>query len=519
MAELPSGAVTFLFTDIEGSTRLVKQLRQSYGDVLAAHQRLLREAFANHNGYEVDTQGDSFFVAFESARDALLAAVEGQLAIASHPWPEGVQVKVRMGIHTGQAVVSDGRYTGLAVHRAARIGAAGHGAQVLVSHATQTLLEDEEEDLHIALRDLGEQQLKDLDRPVRLYQASADGLQAEFPPLRHEAQLAQAAEAALAPRPVTRRRLAFGVGALGLAALAAVLILLLRNGPAAVTVRPNSVGVIDPKSNRVVDQIPVGIRPGPITSGAGSIWVANLEDRTLSRIDPHRRSAPIITLGRTPTGVAFGEGAIWVANGVLGTVQRVDTDYNTVGSPIDTPAGRSPTGAGIAVGFGSVWFASANSLVVLLAPESGKVKATSVSGSSPSGIAVDPNAVWVANRASNNVYEFSPSTHQPIAMPTVSRGPTAIATGGGAIWVAAGDANAVTRLDPFSLSTDTISVGRNPTAIAYGLGAVWVTNADDGTVSRIDPATNRVTKVIKVGNDPEGVAVYAGRVWVSVQAP
>jgi YVTN family beta-propeller protein len=123
----------------------------------------------------------------------------------------------------------------------------------------------------------------------------------------------------------------------------------------------------------------------------------------------------------------------------------------------------------------------------------------------------------VANRASNNVYEFSPSTHQPIAMPTDSRGPTAIATGGGAIWVAAGGANAVTRLDPFSLSTDTIPVGRNPSAIAYGLGAVWVTNADDGTVSRIDPATNRVTKVIKVGNDPEGVAVYAGRVWVSVQ--
>ncbi len=191
MDELPSGAITFLFTDIEGSTRLVKQLRDRYGEVLADHQRLLRAAFETHDGYEVDTQGDSFFVAFTSARNALLAAVEGQLALSSHDWPEGVEVKVRMGLHTGQAAASGGRYTGLAVHRAARIGAAGHGGQVLVSQATQTLLEDEEEDLHIFLRDLGEQRLKDLDRPVRLFQAAADGLPASFPPIRHEAELAR----------------------------------------------------------------------------------------------------------------------------------------------------------------------------------------------------------------------------------------------------------------------------------------------------------------------------------------
>jgi class 3 adenylate cyclase len=195
MAELPSGAITFLFTDIEGSTRLLKQLRERYAEILAEHQRLLRAAFAAHRGLEVDTQGDSFFVAFTSARDALLAAVEGQLTLLSHPWPEGVQIKVRMGLHTGQAAAAGGRYKGLAVHRAARIGAAGHGGQILVSQATQTLLEDEEEDLHVFLRDLGEQRLKDLDRPVRLYQAAADGLPASFPPLRPNAELAQAAEA------------------------------------------------------------------------------------------------------------------------------------------------------------------------------------------------------------------------------------------------------------------------------------------------------------------------------------
>ena len=128
-------------------------------------------------GYEVDTQGDSFFVAFASAREALLAAVEAQLALRSHTWPAGAEVKVRMGLHTGQASAQDGRYTGLAVHRAARIGSAWCTAGRSSLQATQTLLEDEEEDdLPIFLRDLGEQRLKDLDRPVRLYQATADGL-------------------------------------------------------------------------------------------------------------------------------------------------------------------------------------------------------------------------------------------------------------------------------------------------------------------------------------------------------
>jgi class 3 adenylate cyclase len=111
MADMPSGAVTFLFTDIEGSTRLVKQLRERYGEVLQEHRRLLRAAFEAHGGYEVDTQGDSFFIAFSSARDALLAAVEGQLALVSHTWPDGVEIRVRMGLHTGQAVAHDGRYT------------------------------------------------------------------------------------------------------------------------------------------------------------------------------------------------------------------------------------------------------------------------------------------------------------------------------------------------------------------------------------------------------------------------
>jgi predicted ATPase/class 3 adenylate cyclase/DNA-binding CsgD family transcriptional regulator len=179
MSALPAGAVTFLFSDIEGSTRLVKALRERYAEVLAGHRRLVRAAIAAYAGHEVDTQGDAFFAAFGSAKQAALCALDIQRALAAHPWPGGAQVRVRIGIHTGQAVPAEGGYTGLAVHRAARICAAAGGGQVLISQATRTLIEDEEETgLGFTLVDAGERRLKDLDRPVRLFQLAAAGLAA-----------------------------------------------------------------------------------------------------------------------------------------------------------------------------------------------------------------------------------------------------------------------------------------------------------------------------------------------------
>ena len=140
MPDLPAGRVTFLFTDIEGSTRLLHALGDRYAQVLAEHRRLLRAAFARHGGVEVDTQGDSFFVAFSDAGEALAAAEESQRALAGHTWPENSTVKVRMGLHTGEPLVADGHYVGIDVHRAARIGAAAQGGQVIVSERTTRLL-------------------------------------------------------------------------------------------------------------------------------------------------------------------------------------------------------------------------------------------------------------------------------------------------------------------------------------------------------------------------------------------
>src|SRR5437773_1455587 len=160
---LPTGTVTFLFTDLEGSTRLLGRLGPvAYAQVLESHHRIVREVIAACDGTEISTQGDSFFVVFERAADALSAAARIQLAFASHPWPEGVEPRVRAGIHSTEAVVSSPTgFVGMGVHKAARIAAAGHGGQVLVSAAAHALLRDTlESPAHLI--DLGLHRLKDL---------------------------------------------------------------------------------------------------------------------------------------------------------------------------------------------------------------------------------------------------------------------------------------------------------------------------------------------------------------------
>jgi len=182
MHDLPRGTVTFLFTDIEGSTRLLQQLGDRYSRVLEECRRLLRAAFQEWNGHEVDTQGDAFFVAFARATDAVSAAVDGLRALAVQSWPEDVVVRMRMGLHTGEPQLSSEGYIGIDVHHAARVMGAGHGGQVLLSQATRDLV------VHqlptgVSLRDMGEHRLKDLQRPIHIFQLVIAGLPADFPSL------------------------------------------------------------------------------------------------------------------------------------------------------------------------------------------------------------------------------------------------------------------------------------------------------------------------------------------------
>ncbi len=183
MSKLPTGTVTLLFTDIEGSTYLLQQLGEPYASLLIECRELLRTAFGEHHGYEVDTQGDAFFVVFVRAREAILATVAAQRALTTHSWPEGVGVRVRMGLHTGEPpLVGDG-YVGLDVHYAARIMHAAHGGQVLLSQTTHDLIENDLP-FGVSLRDLGKHRLKDLQRPAHLHQLVIVDLPADFPPLK-----------------------------------------------------------------------------------------------------------------------------------------------------------------------------------------------------------------------------------------------------------------------------------------------------------------------------------------------
>ncbi len=184
MPSLPTGTVTFLFTDIEGSTALLQRLGDHrYAEALEEHRRLLRAAFEEGNGREIDTQGDAFLVAFSRARDAVATAVAAQRSLMKHTWPDGASLQVRMGLHTGEPISNTDRYVGLDVHRAARICSAGHGGQILLSRAVSDLVR---RDLPagVSLRDLGSHRLKDLHEPEHLVQVVQSDLPADFPPLK-----------------------------------------------------------------------------------------------------------------------------------------------------------------------------------------------------------------------------------------------------------------------------------------------------------------------------------------------
>jgi len=180
---LPVGTLTFLFTDIEGSTRLTDQLGDRFPEALEAHHAILRRAIGANQGHEVSTEGDAFFAVFPSAVDAVRATVDAQRALAAAEWPDGLPVRVRMGLHTGEGVLGGDNYAGVDVNRAARIAAAGHGGQVLISDTTRALVQSKLPE-GVELRDLGEHRLKDLPEPEHLHQLVIPGLAADFPALR-----------------------------------------------------------------------------------------------------------------------------------------------------------------------------------------------------------------------------------------------------------------------------------------------------------------------------------------------
>jgi YVTN family beta-propeller protein len=518
--ELPNGTVTLLFTDIEGSTRLQHRLGDEYRDVVAKHRRLLESAFAKHGGIVVDRQTESFFVVFTQARHAVHAAADAQRALAEETWPDQAQVLVRMGLHSGDPEVAGDRYVGLAVSRAARICASAHGGQVLLSSSARALLSDHD---RTDLDDLGAFRLKDFAEPEPISQLVVDGLPAAFPPLRTQAA------------PSRSRRPLLAAASLLLAALIAVAIFAFSSGGGAAEVAPNSVGVVDPERNRLIGEVQVGRRPDAVEVGEGSVWVANLDDETLSRIDVADTAArpTTISVDAYPSDIALGDALAWVALGTRGGVLSVDSAFNTVSDviPVLTQACQFPH-ASVTLGGGFLWFACGTSGLVRMNPRSGAIAPLVLSGGSiEAGTLLEyPDFVdigfaaggtlWIVNRSGNSVIEVDTVSNKERRTVTVGRSPVAIAVSDKTLWVANFEDDTVTRVDVVAgkpAVTAAIPVGDGPVAVAVGEGAVWVANRLGHTLSRIDPENNDVVATVDVGNEPGRVAAGAGSVWVTVR--
>jgi YVTN family beta-propeller protein len=554
VTELPSGTVTFLFTDIEGSTRLLKSLGDGYETVLNEHDRCLREAFEAAQGQEVDTQGDAFFAAFARASDAVAAAVEVQRRLPGCAWPEGADVRVRVGIHTAEPKVGEHRYIGIGVHRAARICAAAHGGQVLLSSATRELVEDSLPE-GVDLRDLGSHSLKDLDRPEHLFQVTGPELPDDFPSVRaaealvsaetpfagREGELAAAAQASLRRRALSRRSVLVAMLAGAIAAAVAVPLFALGQGEkgveaaaAGVPIPRNSVAIIDPVANRVLAAVPVGERPLEVAVDASDAWVANYLDATLTKIDLTTRK-PVKTIGLpvTPTGVEATNGAVWVVyngcdiacdvragahagSGERASLLKIDSATNDIIWTRRLGKG-GPGRVDVAVAGGSAWVSNENDWTVTrVAADTGSIEATideKVDGAK--GIVAAADSIWVLEYPDSWLARI-PLKTELVADTLAVDEPYVVSVGPAGFWVGGRRAQSLWHIDPARITVaESVHMPAPATALAVGQERVWVAHRPQGYVTSLDPVDGALERVT-IGHGISDIAVGGGAVWVTV---
>jgi len=515
MASLPRGTVTFLFSDVEGSTELQHRLGHRYQEVVETHRAILERAFAEHGGTVVDRQTESFFCAFPRVQAAAAAAAAAQRALVAQQWPDNATVRVRMGIHAGEPELAGDRYVGLAVSRAARICAAAHGGQVLLSSSARALLAD---DKRISLLSLGPHRLKDFAEPEPLFQLVVDGQPQRFPPLRTD-------------RPRPRKRLLAAAGLLLIGGIVGGIVAVTSGSASGVShIGPKSVGVIDAKTGKLVGEVPLGFKSGLIAAGEGYVWVADPVGSTLTKIDPKTMRKVATTglggRGTIPTGIAAGRGSVWVS-ALTGDSRRLsvldlEPELSTLKREIVLERGRlSPVPIPLDVAPGRVWVLEQHlAKVRSIEPRTGRVS-TGVEGLDAVSIAIGSGAVWVGGRGS--VTRINPDTEEVVgSIPVggaVESQSTSIAAGAGGVWFVGSSLARLYRISPDQDAvTSTVAVGNGPSGVAVGEGTVWVANSRDGTVSEVrlggDPP-----RTIRLGASPGGIVTYRGRVWTSPGLP
>ena len=336
----------------------------------------------------------------------------------------------------------------------------------------------------------------------------------------------------------SRTRIGIAIAAALILAAAAAAFLLTRDSGGLSSVSPNSVGVIDPSSNKLIAEVPVGREPEAITTGEGGVWATNVEDETVSRIDPTDVAATpsTISVEDYPSDILAGTGTIWVALGALAELVGINPEQDAAASPVSAlgeGVSCGPPQASIAVGAGAIWFAcraAGLGRVDLRTPvgrsvglEAGIVTSSSAVLPVFEDVAFGLESLWIVDSATNSVIEVDPVVIQRQRALNVGQDPRAVAVSSDSVWVANYGDDTITRLQIESKgATPTITdilVGDGPVDVAFGEGAVWVVNQLDRTVSRIDPESDDVVATIGLGNEPQRVAAGEGRVWVTVRAP
>ncbi|MEN3284347.1 MAG: adenylate cyclase [Solirubrobacteraceae bacterium] len=524
-----SGIATVMFTDVEASTDITTHLGDDAAvSLFASHDRIVREQVAAHGGRDVRSTGDGFLVVFDSPRAAVSCALAIQRQLAE---PEQA-IRVRIGLNAGELLESNGELFGAAVNLAARVMDRAHGGEVLMTDTVRQLVGTMAQ---ANFRDRGRVALKGFAERQRLY----------------EARPAEKAPEPL-PRPPQRRsrRTRAVLGAAVFAAAIAAAVAIIRDSGSAnpVKVPANSLAVINPHANAVVDAIGVDENPGPVSAGAGGLWVLNLNSATLSRIDVHtRRVVETKGLGGAPSdagapgNLAAAREEVWVnaagCNGsTAGALLHVFTsrgggldltgaDSVPVGGVVHEHPTRATTGGGcgLAANGTSAWMATNGPDGIARVdydPEAGRSHVVwGRAIPSPVALAVGYGSVWDIDSEQHDIRRIDPKTGRTLVRIPAGADPVAITTGAGAVWVANEGDNSVSRIDPqTNRATQAIAVAGGPVAVAMGGGEVWVATGDGGSVARIDPRTNRVSATIALGHRPQGIAVAGGLVWVTVRA-
>jgi class 3 adenylate cyclase/DNA-binding beta-propeller fold protein YncE len=519
---------TVLFTDIVGSTELAARLGdRGWRTLLERHHAAVRRILRRYRGREIDTAGDGFFALFDEPADAILCAAEITVAVRH------LDIQVRAGIHTGEVEIAGDAVSGIGVHIGARLLALAGPSEVIVSSTVRDLVAGS----GLEFKDRGRRALKGVPGEWQLYALVPAGAGTEP---TADAVPAVTAEEAAAGRAGTRRRGMLGSAAVLAVALAvgAALILIQGTAPgppassglaaslppsptAGVASGPNTVVAVGLESGAIKRSIPVGNAPGQLAFGEGALWVVNVSDSTLQRIDPVTGivAPPIGNIG-TPTGIAVGAGRVWVANGI-GThvIWAVDAASVRIISDIQGVGSIS----GVCFGFGSLWVSDESGDRVLRIDPSSRLTLATIpmaGGTGPQAIAAGAEGIWVVGR-NRSVTHIDPATNAVAGVPVTlcdACRPSGVSVGGGLVWVATREVDRVQRIDAASGGVSSVDVGDDPSAILATADGSWVANSLGQSVWHLDTG-GHVTQKIGLPGAPMGLAPGDGVIWVSLSQP